>query len=49
MHRDLNLHEESIKVIESQISNFLEKYEAANSSSRYTGQTHDSKNTLNYR
>ena len=49
MHRDLNLHIESIKVIEAQIKNALEKYEAANSASRNTGQTLDSKNTLNYR
>ena len=49
MHRDLNLHIESIKVIEAQIKNALEKYEAANSASRNTGQTLDSKSTLNYR
>ena len=49
MHRDLNLHIESIKVIEAQIKNALEKYEAANSASRNTGQTLDSRSTLNYR
>ena len=49
LHRDLNLHVESIQVIESQIRNALEKYEAANSASRCTGQTLDSRSTLNYR